>query len=278
MDAIVNDAPAALLMRAYLHDSAQLALVLGTGLNAAMYIPVSALGCDKFGSRSEPSPQQATHVVVNAELSMFGKDIFPLTRWDVALNDMSMQPDFQPLEQLVGGRYLGEIVRLILVEAVQTAGLFASGVPEHLYEPYSLSTETMSIIETDTSSSLSVARAQFKVKPAGATYPDLRFVRHVCALVMKRAAAFVATALHALWTVTTVADGRPASSAGRLTIGCTGSVIEKYPGFKSAVQQYLDPLVEMSGGKPHSLTLELAVESAVSGAAVAIALAEAEGA
>src|SRR4051794_26334696 len=146
MDAIVNDSSATLLSRAYLDASTRFALILGTGCNAAIHLPVTILGPGKFGIRPSSWHEKATHVVVNTELSMFGKGVFRTTRWDDLLNDNHPLPDFQPFEQLIGGRYLGEIVRLILVEAIQTAGLFGGEMPEGLLEPYSLDTLSIATI------------------------------------------------------------------------------------------------------------------------------------
>jgi hexokinase len=78
---------------------------------------------------------------------MFGKGILPTTKWDDQLNAAHIQPDFQPFEHLVSGRYLGEIVRLVITEAVETAGLFDGHMPDLLSEPYSLDTSTISAIE-----------------------------------------------------------------------------------------------------------------------------------
>jgi hexokinase len=113
----------------------------------AVVLPVTALAHAKFGSRPQSWHDQAKHVLVNTEFSMFGKDILPTTRWDDYLNKTHTLPDFQPLEYLIGGRYLGEIVRLILVEAIQTHGLFNGRFPEQFLEPYTLETSTLAAIE-----------------------------------------------------------------------------------------------------------------------------------
>jgi len=123
-------------------------LIVGTGTNAAIHLPVSALAQNKFGQRPKSWHEKASHVLVNTELSMFGKGVFPTTRWDDYLNKTHTHPDFQPLEYLMSGRYLGEIVRLILTEAIRTAGLFGGEVPSKLAEPYALETGTTAIIES----------------------------------------------------------------------------------------------------------------------------------
>jgi hexokinase len=70
-----------------------------------------------------------------------------MTRWDEEINRTHMLPDFQPFEQLISGRYLGEIVRLILVEGIKHAGLFQGQMPERFLEPYALDTSTVALIE-----------------------------------------------------------------------------------------------------------------------------------
>ncbi|KAI9823055.1 MAG: hypothetical protein M1832_002709 [Thelocarpon impressellum] len=271
MDAIVNDSSAALLSRAYVDPRARMAVVVGTGVNAAVHLPVSVLGAAKFGSRPGGGrPQRAGHVLVNTELSMFGRASMSRTRWDDALNASSDQPDFQPLEQLVGGRYLGELVRLILVEATHAMGLFAGGLPELLHRPYSLSARATAAIELDETPGLRHTAALFHTAYAcatPATHSDLLFVRRVCQLVSRRAAAYLAVGIHALCALSD--DGSPTSEA--TSISCSGSVIEKYPGFRATCQRYLDALTEASRARPY--VLEPAGESAVVGAAVAVALA-----
>ena len=148
MDAIVNDSSATLLSRAYQDDTTRMALILGTGTNAAIHLPVTALAQSKFGQRPQSWHDKAKHVLVNTEYSMFGKNILPVTRWDDYLNVTHMHPDFQPFEHLISGRYLGEIVRLILLEAVQTAGLFNGQAPESLAQPYNLDTGILAAFES----------------------------------------------------------------------------------------------------------------------------------
>lgn len=273
MDAIVNDSSATLLSRAYQDDSTRLALILGTGFNASVHLPVTALSREKFGTRPQEWHDQAERVLVNTELSMFGKNILALTRWDESLNKNHENPDFQPYEHLISGRYLGEIVRLVLLEAIQTAGLFGGEVPERFMERYSFDTGIMAIIEADDTPTLAKACTILQANhplPTPPAYTDLYYVRQVCQLVSHRAAAYLATGIHALWTLRNKSEGLSAADAGHITISCNGSVIEKYPSFRSLAQQYIDELTERSGAPSHAVDLEMAIESSIFGAAVAV--------
>jgi hexokinase len=147
LNAIVNDSTATLLSKAYGDSTTRLALILGTGVNVAAYVPVHVLSSPKFGVRPLEWHDSAKHVIVNTELSMFGAGILPITKWDEDLKASHPRPDFQPLEYFVGGGYLGEIMRLILLDGIETAGLFSGVIPSNLKERYSLSTDTISVIE-----------------------------------------------------------------------------------------------------------------------------------
>lgn len=148
LNAIVNDSSATLLSKAYLDPTTRFALILGTGMNAAAHLPVHIFSPQKFGIRPSSWHECAKHVIVNTELSMFGGKLLPSTKWDQKIKATHPAPDFQPFEHLTGGGYLGEIVRMVLVDGIQTAGLFGGVVPPSLREQFSLDTETLSQIET----------------------------------------------------------------------------------------------------------------------------------
>ncbi|KAI6787288.1 hexokinase-1 [Hortaea werneckii] len=267
MKAIVNDGAATLLSQAYRDPSTRMSLILGTGMNAAVYLPVTALGPGKFGSRPPSWHAAAHHVLVNTELSMFGKHVLPTTRWDDDLNAHHLLPDFQPLEYLVTGRYLGEIFRLILLEAVSVAGLFGGEFPQYLDDPYTLDTRLLADFQLDTSPSLAAARSSFlsahPLRSGRVPRPDeLRFLRDLSKLIADRAAVYLAVALHALWVVRTEAEtsssSSPPSEDGatgnhhQVTIACNGTIVEKYPGFRAACQGFLDRLCHLSSSSTSS--------------------------
>jgi hexokinase len=269
VDAIVNDSSATLLSRAYTDPSTRMSLILGTGTNAALHFPIHAIGVEKFGNRPANWSRQESHVIVNTEMSMFGGGIFPMTRWDDDLNRHHLRPDYQPLEYMISGRYLGEIVRLIVVEAVQTAGLFKGEIPSSLRDPYSLDTSVAAFIEGDTSPDLTSSSAYlqnqycFRITPSSS---DVLFVRQTCGFVSERAAAYLATTIHSMWRLQSAAESPPlppttcptskpeldvalqrpdheeGPALNNLTIACDGSVINKYPGFRDRCQEYLDQL------------------------------------
>lgn len=299
LESIVNDSSSTLLANAYINPSTRLAVILGTGVNAAVHLPIRALHQSKFGSRPMPQTSEATHVLVNTEISMLGKSILPSTRWDKALNTSHSLPDYQPLEYLIAGGYMGEIVRLILVEATTAAGLFGGVLPPSLADQYSLDTRTLAAIERDTSPSLAPSLALFlELHPSSSscplTYTDMSFIRQVIRSVSRRSSAYFTTSLHALCCLLhNIDELSPLSNSDaptipsysssysghheHVSIGCDGSVINKYPGYMARSQEILDNLTAIDdthqGDNKTRLILEKTQDRAVLGAGVAGAMA-----
>ena len=170
-------------------------------MNAAVHLPVTALGPDKFTARPQTQHDSAEHVLVNTELSMFGKNILPTTRWDEELNSCHRIPDYQPFEYLISGAHLGEILRLILVEMAAETGFLGGELPLSLQQPYSICPQTMAIIEADNTPTLAKACAYVQDKhsfPTPPTAEDLRYIQAICRCVSRRAAIYLAAGIHAL--------------------------------------------------------------------------------
>ncbi|KAL4880028.1 hypothetical protein BJY04DRAFT_192241 [Aspergillus karnatakaensis] len=303
VDAIVNDSSAALLSRAYVDPATRMSLILGTGTNVAIHFPVHAIGLSKFGTRPPGWFDYAKHVIINSEMSMFGGGVLPMTRWDEIINRTHLRPDYQPLEYMATGRYLGEIVRLIIVEAVEVAHLFGGELPHSMRNAYSFDTSIVAFIEADTSPFLSSSAALLQKEHTFNTPPspdDLQFLLRVCQTVSKRAAGYLATAIHSMWCLrneSEYADSYSASAGKEprqvtvteseskpecLSIACDGSVINKYPGFRDRCQSYLNQLTQETSKSSQTsdeepcIRLEPAPESAIFGAAVAVAVAVAD--
>jgi hexokinase len=304
VDAIVNDSSAALLSRAYVDPATRMSLILGTGTNVAIHFPVHAIGLNKFGTRPAGWFDYAKHVIINSEMSMFGGGVLPMTRWDDTLNRTHLRPDYQPLEYMATGRYLGEIIRLIIVEAVETAHLFGGELPHSMRDAYSFDTSIVAFIEADKSPFLTASAALLQKEHTFSSAPsqeDLKFLLRVCQIVSKRAAGYLATAIHSMWCLRNEAEfpdvpTTPSSSKGPVTvtesganpeslsIACDGSVINKYPGFRDRCQSYLNQLtretslakVSQHSNEESCIRLEPAPESAILGAAVAVAVAVAD--
>ncbi|RDA93873.1 hypothetical protein CP533_4537 [Ophiocordyceps camponoti-saundersi (nom. inval.)] len=293
--AILNDSSACLLSRAYSYSSTRFGLILGTGLNMAAFLPVAGIGRSKFGPRPDGWFDEATHVIVNTELGMFGNGILPMTRWDRTLNREHPRPDYQPLEFLVSGMYLGEIVRLAVLEAVSTTGMLGGVVPPSLLAPYSLGTDTLALIESDETPELTGAIDVFSQRHPSSHAPttaDLLAIKALASFVSERSSALVATCVFTLWDcrleaerdyIATLPENSPDRRRAEAdmalevtTVAFNGSVIENYPRYLDTCQRYVDYLVasRCREVEPRSIHLVPAKESSLMGAAVALACVE----
>ena len=147
MTALMNDTESTLLSHAYINPATRLSLIWGTGMNMAVYLPLSAFPAAKLNDRPRYWREQAVAVVVNTEISMFGADIFPTCVADRELDRNALHPGYQPLEQMTSGRYLGEIFRLIIVDGVMNGELFDGKMPVGIEGRFSLDTGLMSVLE-----------------------------------------------------------------------------------------------------------------------------------
>ena len=286
LDAIVNDSSSALLARAYLDPATRLAFILGTGVNAAIHIPVHSLDPSKFFARFFGEGQKPSHVLTNTEFSMFGKGIFPTTRWDEDLNARHIMPGYQPFEYLIAGVYISELVRLVLVDAASQAKLWGGSLPPSLQLPYTLDSKTLAIIDSDPSMLNQSSRTFLEEEYPSSTSPsnsDLDFILRTIRVITERSITFFATGVHALTSLMEELDveaGLP-SEQDHFSIGCDGSIINKYPKYMERAQGILDELREYEEAgsqgpkkKKKRVILEKTKNSAVLGAGIAAALAK----
>lgn len=206
---------------------------------------------------------------------MFGKNILPTTRWDDVLNATHILPDYQPFEYLVAGKYTAEIVRLIIVEAAQTAGLFDGLLSRSLENvQYTVETKDLAFIDIDTSHELVASRALFHQRHQCPHLPserDMMFIKDVVRRVSTRSIMFFTVGIHAL---VALLQRLESVDMDHITIGCDGSIINKYPDYMERVQATLDEMLESDQlHKKIRVSLERTTDSAVLGAAVAGAMA-----
>lgn len=226
-----------------------------------------------------PAADDVTHVLVNTELSMFGKKAYPTTRWDELVNSNHIMPDYQPMEYLVAGPYMGEIIRLILLEATETIGLFEGKLPPSLVSNYTLDARILAAIETDSSPGLSSSRRLFHRHHPNNELPifsDMLFVQQVTRAVSRRSCAYATAGIHALASLLEDMEAPhqiAPTDADSINIGCDGSIINKYPDYMDTVQASLDQIIRLEDGRRKRIVLEKTVEPAVSGAGVAVAMA-----
>lgn len=145
--AILNDTTGTLMSCAWKNSKTFIGLIIGTGSNACYVESIDK--AELFdGDRTKP------YVIINTEWGAFGDDgtLEPYrTKNDGEADSDSINPGKQMFEKMISGMYLGELVRLYLVDFAEE-GLFlpnSKGDWGKLKEKGSILTKHVSVAEKD---------------------------------------------------------------------------------------------------------------------------------
>lgn len=275
VSAVVNDGAASMISHAFQDQSTRISLILGTGINAGVMLPMSVISKEKLASLAlDPSFESEElangSCLVNTEISMLGLPAgIPETDYDIELDSNLELPGFQPLETKVSGRYLGEISRLVIKDMILRGGMCSGQLPNELEKPYCVPSNVMADVEQahrlcDFEQARGLLKTHLPFLEAIMSDLDLDRVCAVFNAVSSRSAAYTAAVLVALAAVVDVDK-----TGINCTVAYTGSVMESYPEFQARCQAYLDML-----GAPRNIKLLLHSEKdgSLIGPAVAAAM------
>ncbi|MQL87270.1 hypothetical protein Taro_019813 [Colocasia esculenta] len=214
VSALVNDTIGTLAGGRYYDKDVSVAVILGTGTNAAYVERANAI--PKWHGLLPKSGE----MVINMEWGNFRSSHLPTTEYDNALDSESLNPGEQIYEKLISGMYLGEIVRRVLLKMATEATLFGDKIPPKLEIPF--------ILRYISSTSLKTRK----------------LVVEVCDVVAKRgarlAAAGVAGVLKKLGRDVAPKDG---SELQRTVVAMDGGLFEHYTIFSECLESTLKGLL-----------------------------------
>jgi len=125
--------------------------------------------------------------------------VLPRTNYDIAIDRDSPRPGQQAFEKMIGGYYLGEVFRLVLLDLHNQGVIFEGKSASKLMEPYSIDTSTLAEIESDPFENLIETSDMFIQKFAlECTEPELRLIRRLAELIGLRAARLSACGVAAI--------------------------------------------------------------------------------
>jgi len=237
-------------------------LILGTGTNACYLERIENIV--KF--RPDPSAPKDEVMVINMESGNFGSrpgrigSDLPLTKWDRILNKESNNRDNQLFEKQISGMYLGEIVRIILVDLIDSGKLFVDFKAKihRLEAKYEFPTKEMSDMEVDKSPTLEIVGERLAYYGiTKSTLEERKFIKSVIHLVAARGAILAAAQIAACLK-------QMNKEQKAVVIAVDGSVFDKYPGFKEMMDNTLAALLQH-----RKVQLVLAVDGSGVGAALA---------
>ncbi|KQK05234.1 hexokinase-2 [Brachypodium distachyon] len=258
--ALVNDTIGTLAGGRYDDNDVVVAVILGTGTNAAYVERANAI--PKWHGLLPKSGD----MVINMEWGNFRSSHLPLTEFDQALDAESLNPGEQIYEKLISGMYLGEIVRRILLKMTQEASLFGDDIPPKLKIPYILTTPHMSMMHHDGSSDLRTVGAQLRdiLGIQNTSLKTRRLVVAVCDIVAKRGSRLAAAGIHGI--LKKLGRDIPSSDKQRTVIAMDGGLYEHYTIFSESLESTLQEILgeEVSS----SVVIKLANDGSGIGAAL----------
>nr|QSD99915.1 hexokinase [Echinococcus granulosus] len=240
--AVVNDTVGTLAACSLEDNSCAVGLIVGTGSNAAYLEDIDNVELITARSLSGELTEEvadATSVVINMEWDAFGDygelDYYR-TEFDEILDNESIVPGKQKFEKMCSGMYLGEIVRLILLDLIEKGLLFQGQVPERLRSKDNFHTNYITETESDPPhllySTLYMLTEDLLVPTV--TPQDSRIVRYVCEAVASRAAHLTGAGIAAVLEHI----NRP-----EVSIGIDGSLYNLHPRFRERMTDILDKLL-----------------------------------
>ncbi|KAJ6134111.1 hypothetical protein N7523_000433 [Penicillium sp. IBT 18751x] len=259
--ALINDTTGTLIASHYGDPQVKVGCVFSTGCNAA-YMEECRL-IPKLKHLNLPEDAQ---VIINTEYGAFDNDsvVLPLTPWDHQLDRESLRPGTQRYEKMVAGLYVGEMLRLIMVNLHEENKLFKGQDITRLRCENALDATFLSIAELDLSEDLEDMRDEFESSLSlSPVLIELRVCRYLIGLIATRAARLYACGIAAICKK---------KGIRKCHVGVDGSVFNKYSGFKQRAAQGLRDIFDWPSHELDLIVLNPSEDGSSVGAALAAAL------
>jgi len=248
--ALVNDTVGTLMARSYTStgkEGSVLGAIFGTGTNGAYIEKVANIKKEIAGQYDASTGE----MVINTEWGSFDNqlNVLPSTPWDTTLDQQSNNPGFQMFEKRVSGMFLGEIVRLAVVDLIKDdkINLFKSaasdsttsvGPQSDIFKQWGLDSAIMSVAAEDNSPDLTKLRGELEplIHSYALSLEDVQAFKSIADAVGRRAARLSAVAIGAI----AVQSGKIDDPNEKvIDIGVDGSLVEHYPHFRDMIYEAL---------------------------------------
>ncbi|CCJ30063.1 unnamed protein product [Pneumocystis jirovecii] len=235
---LINDTAGTLIASNYVDSETKLSVIYGTGSNASYMEQVKYI--PKIHHMNLPPDLP---IVINCEWGAFDKEkqVLPCTKYDIQLDLESKHPGQQTFEKMISGFYLGEIMRLILLDLYEKKLFFKKQCIKTIEKPYSFQTPYLSLIELDPHEDLIEIHELFKTQfHIECTISERKIIKEIAKLISKRSAYLSACGIAAICKKKNIK---------KCSVGTDGSIINKYPGFKEHVRDALKCIFGPDGDK-----------------------------
>lgn len=177
-------------------------------------------------------------MVINLEWGAFGdnneiQEIY--TKYDKKVDDNSANSGQQIFEKMISGMYLGELLRLLLLDMIKEELIFDGKMPSSLNIRQSITTEVISLIENDPPGTYSAIRNFLQgIGVENPTDGDCMNIRYAAECISRRSANLVAAGLAVILNKMNEKD---------VVIGVDGSVYRYHPFYHQLLINKINELV-----------------------------------
>uniref|UniRef100_A0A1B6I221 Phosphotransferase n=1 Tax=Homalodisca liturata TaxID=320908 RepID=A0A1B6I221_9HEMI len=255
--AVLNDTTGTLLQGALLDHRSTIGMIIGTGSNAC-YLEraerVHHWECERHGERD---------IIIDIEWGAFGDNgaiDFIKTDYDRQVDNHSLIKNSFTFEKYIAGKYMGEIVRVIVADFAKSNLIFNGNLSKKLQEANQFTTTHVSTIEEDCIANTTTKTEEIlKSYDQRFTSEDIVILQYICEVVSLRAALLLSICCAELLK----RMDRPDS-----TIAVDGSLFKFHPRMKQWMNLFIPILAP-----GQTCRLMLAVDGSGKGAALAAAIA-----
>lgn len=261
IEAIVNDSFAVYAAGRFFDRTTELALVLGTGFNMCYELRTSS---DVHMLKILAHELQ---MLFNTEMSFFGVALLDLfvTKYDLAIDprlgtrptflphmsvDLATNTIFQPSELLSSGRYIVELVRLVVLDLIENREIFTNQKNySAVLSPYEGITGTFVSKVVDITDNFELGAALLESYfnwPTGLILiDDVAKLKLMVQAVVQRSAAVVSIAIIASIKLLVRCNGP--FKCKEVTIGYVGAVIEQLEMLRDSVTRFVNEANDIQG-------------------------------
>lgn len=253
--ALVNDTVGTLMARSYASPGKKgtiLGAIFGTGTNGAYVEKLSNVKKPVQGAFDRSTGD----MIINTEWGSFDNqlNVLPNTAWDSQLDKDSNNPGIQMFEKRVSGMFLGEILRLAIVDLLkdENVQLFKDensskndwrstttiAQESGIFKQWGVDTAIMSVAAADNTPDLGTLRQALEdqLLVYSPSLEDAQAFKAIAESVGRRAARLSAISIAAIVLKTGKLtdpewDGEP------IDVGVDGSLVEHYPYFRDMIYE-----------------------------------------
>lgn len=236
--------------------------IFSTGVNAA-YMEV----CGAIPKIKHYRLPPDLEIAINTEYGAFdnSRNVLPRNPFDCIVDENSSRPGQQLYEKMVAGLYIGEILRLVLLDLHERNHIFRGQDVSYLRQKNSIDSLFLSTVEEDKSDALHdiafILNSALNIK---AIDYELKVTRYLTELIATRSARLYSCGIAAI-----------SKKKGLETchVGVDGSVFNKYAHFRNRAAQALKEILEWPEDSSDPISLHATEDGSGVGAALVAALA-----